>query len=75
MTTRLVLDTGVVIESHGVEYEAGACVHVLRPDGTEVGFWDCEEWREDPELVMGAILNCARDAPKLEASDPRRRRR
>ena len=56
---RLRLDTGAVIESDGEVYEAGACVRVLRPDGTEAGYWTADEWRDDPEAVMGAILLCA----------------
>jgi hypothetical protein len=34
-------------------------VRVTGPDGTELGYWDSAEWRDDPQLVMGAILGAA----------------
>lgn len=55
----LVLDNGMRILSFGDAFEAGAQVHVLREDGVEVLMWDCAEWGDDPELVMGAILRVA----------------
>jgi len=59
---RLVLDNGNVITSGGLNFQAGADVHIHDPDGNELGVWDCEEWRDDPELVMGAILRMAAGA-------------
>jgi hypothetical protein len=29
--------------------------------GREVAYWSCDEWAEDPQLVMGAILGAAND--------------
>jgi hypothetical protein len=58
--TTLVLDNGVRIVSHGdEEFMAGADVHVIASDGSELGYWSCEEWEADPRLVMGAIMRCA----------------
>ena len=59
----LVLTNGYRIVSHGGMYLSGSDVHVLDKSGNEVGFWIVDEWAEDPELVMGAILNCAAGFP------------
>ncbi len=29
-------------------------------DGYELAYWTSTEWAEDPEVVMGAIMGCAR---------------
>ena len=57
----LALTNGCRLVSHGGEAGcvSGGDVHVLDAAGNEIGFWDAAEWRDDPELVMGAILNCA----------------
>ena len=36
----------------------GEYVRVLDAAGREQGYWTSEEWREDPEVVMGAIVGC-----------------
>ncbi len=59
LETTLVLDNGVRIVSGGDEYLCGADVHVFDAEGNEIGCWDCVEWEEDPEQVMGAIIRCA----------------
>lgn len=38
---------------------SGEYVRLCRPDGTESLFWAAEEWRDEPALVMGAIMNTA----------------
>ena len=38
--------------------EYGEEVVVRTEDGREQGYWTSEEWREDPEVVMGAIVGC-----------------
>lgn len=38
---------------------SGEYVRLVRPDGTEYRYWHCDEWQEDPILVMGAIINAA----------------
>jgi hypothetical protein len=55
----LQLTNGCTIVSHGLTYASGADVHVHDAAGNEIGFWSWEEWAEDPEGVMGAILRCA----------------
>ena len=57
--TVLELTNGVKIVSNGEDYITGAWVQVLNKDGNEIGYWQCNEWEEDAELVMGAILRCA----------------
>lgn len=39
-------------ESNGVSY-----VRVVDLEGREIAYWVCDEWREAPEEVMGAILS------------------
>ena len=38
--------------------EYGEEVVVRTEDGREQGYWTSDEWREDPEVVMGAIVGC-----------------
>jgi hypothetical protein len=40
-------------------FTCGEYVRLVRPDGIEHLYWDQEEWRTDPALVMGAIINSA----------------
>lgn len=35
-------------------------VRVCNDDAEEVGYWTWEEWQEDPQVVMGAIIGCAK---------------
>jgi hypothetical protein len=59
--TLLVLDTGFKILTFGEKFAAGASVHVLRPDNTEVQSWEASEWEleGEGELVVGAFLRMA----------------
>jgi len=57
--TVLVLDNGYKILTFGDTYCAGAQVHVLNPKGEETVMWDCKEWEDAPEEVMGAMLRAA----------------
>ena len=73
----LVLDNGVRIESRSLhpERSAGSYVLVVDADGDEIGYWNAEEWREDPEKVMCAILMSAargRTAEKRQKVEPSR---
>ena len=56
----LVLDNGVRIESGdgGISGRGGAGDYVMVVDaqGYEIGYWNSEEWRDEPVAVMGAIL-------------------
>lgn len=40
---------------------SGEYVRLCAPGGAEALYWDQEEWRTDPALVMGAIINAATD--------------
>jgi hypothetical protein len=45
-------------------------VRVCDPAGREIAYWVSDEWRDDPELVMGAILGAlAQDAPMAPVKD------
>lgn len=46
---------------YGLRYDASSegptYVRALDPLGREIGYWDCEEWREEPSGVMRQILD------------------
>jgi hypothetical protein len=44
-------------EANGPD-EAPTYVRVCDPLGREIGYWVSDEWQDDPQLVMGAILGC-----------------
>ena len=66
----LVLDNGVRIESKSPGRTAGAYVLVADADGHEIGYWNAEEWRDEPEVVMGAILILAARGVAPAAPEP-----
>jgi len=43
----------------GGELTSGEYVRLCDPNGAEYLYWDQEEWRADPALVMGAIINAS----------------
>lgn len=49
---------------------AGEYVRLCDPDGNETAYWDQEEWRREPALVMGAILNSAANIREEESANP-----
>lgn len=55
----VVLADGCTLRSGGTQFLSGEYVRLCEPDGREYMYWDQEEWRTDPALVMGAILNAA----------------
>lgn len=55
----LQLANGCTLRSGGIEYISGEYIRLCEPDGTEYAYWDQAEWRDDPALVMGAIINTA----------------
>ena len=61
--TVLVLDNGVEIRSGSGTRFAGDYVSVVKDD-VEIGYWDKQEWEDEPVTVMGAILRCAALAGK-----------
>lgn len=36
----------------------GEYVRILDAEGREQGYWICDEWVDDPQVVMGAIIGC-----------------
>lgn len=61
------LTNGRTIRSGSELRGAGAYVRVCRDDGSELAYWDKQEWQDDPELVMGAILFAAEGITREEA--------
>ena len=58
--TVLVLDNGLrLLTFADDDHKAGSSVHVVNSGGREMFMWDCDEWREDPVSVMGAIFRAA----------------
>lgn len=55
----LQLANGFSLRSGGENFTSGEYVRLCDPTGEEVLYWDQEEWRSDPALVMGAIINSA----------------
>ncbi len=47
----------------------GEWVSMHRPDGHEYAYWDAREWRDEPALVMGAIINSAAGYRVLDKED------
>jgi hypothetical protein len=46
----------IVFPSADVELEGASRVRFVDEKGVEIVYWDSKEWKEDPEVVMGAIL-------------------
>ncbi len=52
---------------------SGEYVRLCKPNGDEYAYWDQSEWRDDPALVMGAIINSAaglRIEERTDSSQP-----
>lgn len=57
--TVLVLTNGNKIVSSGEDHQAGDFVMLVDGNDEEIGYWDSAEWRDDPVVVMGAIIRAA----------------
>lgn len=44
----------------------GFYVRITDIDGTEIVYWDEDEFRDDPEVVLGAFLGAARGAVRFD---------
>ena len=53
------LRSGVYEKDAKEALKSGEYVRLCKPDGEEYLFWDQSEWRDDPAIVMGAIMNAA----------------
>ena len=60
----LVLEDGGSIRCPAEPIE-GFWVRIVR-DGEEVAYWDEDEFRADPEVVLGALMGCALDAVRID---------
>ncbi len=50
---------GWTLRSGDEHFTSGGYVRLCQPNGHEYIYWDSSEWKADPELVMGAIINSA----------------
>jgi hypothetical protein len=66
----LALTNGNCVISGSDTYQAGDFVQVVDSNGEELGYWHFNEWQEDPQLVMGALLRCAVGEKKDESPAP-----
>lgn len=66
----LPLANGNTLRTSSYEANPGGAdyVAVCLPDGREVVRWTSDEWRDDPELVMGAIFGAAASASEDDLS-------
>lgn len=39
-------------------------IRIVKPNGEELVYWDSNEWRDEPEEVMGAIMGAVMGALK-----------
>jgi len=46
----------LVFSSYRADPEGATYVRIVDERGVELLYWTCQEWEEDPVLVMGAIL-------------------
>jgi hypothetical protein len=53
------LRSGVYDEDDEGALISGEYVRLCMPNGDEYAYWDQSEWRDDPALVMGAIINAS----------------
>ncbi len=63
------LRSGVYEPDDAGALTCGEWVSLHRPDGSEYAYWDAAEWRDDPALAMGAIINSAAGYRILDADD------
>jgi hypothetical protein len=59
---------GHVLAFPNAETEPGGCSYVrfLAADGGEIVYWTAQEWEEEPESVMGAIMGFLVDTRPME---------
>ena len=64
------LTDGWSLRSSDDELVSGGYVRLCRPDSSEYAFWTSDEWRDEPVLVMGAIINAAAGFRTLDIMAP-----
>ena len=45
-------------ETHAENMDGCSYIRFIDEDGDELAYWICDEWAEEPQLVMGAIMAC-----------------
>jgi hypothetical protein len=53
-------------DSYDENPQGASYLRVCDPAGEEIAYWTAEEWREDPELVIGAFMGAADKAQEAE---------
>lgn len=63
----LTVENGMQLRADGEDRDGTSYVRVCDRNGDEVAYWNEDEWRDDPAVVMGAIVGalCA-----VESGDP-----
>lgn len=65
----LTVGTGMQLVANGEDRDGTSHVRVCDPQGYEVAYWIEDEWRDEPALVMGAIIGAL---CSVEQGDPER---
>jgi hypothetical protein len=52
----LTVENGMQLRADGEDPNGTSYVRVCDPQGREVAYWICDEWKAEPEFVMGAII-------------------
>ena len=53
------LADGNTLRSGSKTFMAGDYVRLCDSEGEEIAYWHYDEWQNDPQLVMGAIIRSA----------------
>ena len=58
--TAISIDNGATLrcESEDQNPMGTSYVRVVNSEGEEVAYWNSDEWKAEPEFVMGAIMGC-----------------
>lgn len=52
----LILENGMQLRGDGEDPDGTSYVRVCDVDGDEIAYWTADEWCDEPESVMGAVL-------------------
>lgn len=58
-----------VFESKESNPNGTSYVRVVDRQGGEVAYWNCDEWAEEPEFVMGAICGSLLSTDQVDPDD------
>lgn len=51
-----ITETGMQLHADGEDPDGTSYLRVCDPDGDEILYWTSDEWKEEPELVIGAVI-------------------